>query len=137
MRVTVAALVLSLSACERPQPRTPEAGYAIFIEALRKGDARGAWAQLSRPTQVAMEARAKVVSEASRLADGGVLIKNDPAAMLFQSGTRVGPLGALTVTSNDGGAAQLDVGAGQPVAMVREGTRWLVDLSATLGDTPP
>jgi hypothetical protein len=137
MRLAAVLLGVLASGCERPQPRTPEAGYTIFLEALRKGDARGAWSQLSRSSQLVVEARAKLVSDASRQADGGVLIKNDPAAMLFQSGMRVTPPASVTVTANDGGAAMLEVGSGQQIAMVREGERWLVDLSATLGDTPP
>ncbi len=140
MRLAGLTLWVMLCACERaPAPSTPVGSYLGFAEALRRGDSKSAWASLSKPTQAAMEARARRISEASRLpGDGGVLIKNEPALMLFQSGNRPGPIGEVTLQSTDGGAALLTVGAGhQAISMVREGERWVVDLSATLQDTPP
>jgi hypothetical protein len=131
---------LFLVACERPAPNTPVASYRTFAEALRRGDSKTAWAQLSKPTQAVMEARAKKISEASRLPDpdAGVLIRNEPALMLFQSGNRPAPIGEVVLASSDAGAAVLTVGSDhQSIAMVREGERWVVDLSATLQDTPP
>jgi hypothetical protein len=141
MRLAGFTLWFVLCACERPPaPNTPQGSYLSFAEALRRGDSKGAWGLLSKPTQAAMEARARRISEASRLpgADGGVLIKNEPALMLFQSGNRPGPIGEVALQSSDAGAAVLTVGADhQAISMVREGERWVVDLSATLQDTPP
>jgi len=77
-----------------------------------------------------MEAKAKVVSEAS----AGV-VKNEPALMLFQSGTRPSPAGEVRVLESDGGTAVIEVsvsGRPQRVVMVRESDRWMVDLSDVL-----
>ena len=128
-------VAVGVMACERPAPRTPVAGYRAFAEAVRKSDARAAWAALSRPTRAAAEARAHAISAAS----GGV-IKDDPALMIFQSGTRAAPAGEVSVVQSDGGAAVLEVAtpAGpRRVAMVRDGEEWLVDLSDVFGENPP
>jgi hypothetical protein len=113
-------------ACERPPPRTPEASYRTFAEALRRSDARAAWAQLSKPTRTALEARSRAIAQAS-----GGLIKDEPALMVFQSGTRPGPLGEIAVLRSDAGSAVLLVAGSrgpQRVTVVHDGERWLVDL---------
>ncbi len=125
---------VGVMACERPGPRTPEAGYRVFAEAVRKGDTHAAWTALSRPTRAAVEARAHAISAAS-----GGLIKDDPALMLFQSGTRPAPAGEVTLVQSDGGTAVLEVaGPSGPrrIAMVRDGEAWLVDLSGAFPREP-
>lgn len=131
--------VVGVAGCARPEAPTPENGYRAFAQALRVGDARTAWAALSPATQQLAQARSKALSEAS----GGV-VKDEPALMLLQSGTRPrtepdGGLGRVTLLSTDGGAAVLEVTSGpttQHITMVRVGTRWAVDLREFLQDTP-
>jgi hypothetical protein len=125
-------LVGGLMACERPAPRTPEAGYRAFAEALRRSDARGAWATLSRPTRTLLEGKAHAISEAS----GGV-IKEDAPLMVFQSGTRPGAVSEVRLVQSDGETAVVEVaGAPRPgrVKLVRDGQSWLVDLVDVFGE---
>jgi hypothetical protein len=127
--------LLGVLACERPAPRTPVAGYRAFAEALRRSDAHGAWATLSRPTRAALEARARDIATAS-----GGLIKEDPALMVFQSGTRPAPVGEVKVLQADDRAAVVEVvGARGPqrVALVRDGDEWLVDLADIFSEKQP
>ncbi len=130
MRLVVVALSFALGACARAPSDSPEAAYRAFAEALRRGDGRTAYAALSSATRERVEARTRAVSEASQ-----GLVKNDPALVFFQSGTRPGPLGELTRVSADDAQAVLEVaGASGPqeVKLVRESGRWLVDLSDPL-----
>jgi hypothetical protein len=124
-------LILVVAACDRPAPRTPEAGYRTFAEALRRGESKAAWACLSKPTQALMEAKAKELFEATR-----GLIRNEPALLLFQTGMRPGAVGEVSVVSTDGGTAVLQVAGSDSsstqVTMQRDGDRWLVDLSDIL-----
>ena len=116
--------LVTLSACEKPAAATPEAAYQAFAIALRRGDTKTAYAALSKSTREAVEARAKEISEASK----GV-VKNEPALMLFQSGTRPGPLGEVKVVEQNGDRAVLEV-SGARVKMIKEdGGRWVVDLA--------
>ena len=65
--------------------------------------------------------------------------KNEPELMLMQSGIRETPVGEVKQRSLAGDSAELEVsgtGGPQRVAMVREGGRWVVDLSATLQAKP-
>ena len=124
-------VVIGICACERNAPRPPEElAYRTFAEAVRRGDSAAAWGGLSQTTQRLMEAKAKAVSEASNGA-----VKNEPALMMFQSGTRPAPLGEVKVLESDGGTTVILVtssGENHHVVMVREGDRWAVDLSAIL-----
>lgn len=124
-------LIGGIFACERPAARRPEElAYQAFAEAVRRGDSAAAWGTLSQRTRQLMEAKAKVVSEAS----AGV-VKDEPALMLFQSGTRPSPAGEVRVLESDGGTAVIEVSvSGRPhrVVMVRESDRWMVDLSDVL-----
>jgi hypothetical protein len=128
-------LTVSLGAgCDKPAPHTPEAGYRAFAEALRRGDSRTAWSSLSSASRAVVEARSKAISEASK----GV-IKDDPALMLLQSGTRPAPVGQVKLLGSDGGTAVLEVTSGavvQQVQMVRDGDLWVVELSDILRETP-
>lgn len=115
---------LLLLACQSPPANTPQAAYQAFALALRKGDTRSAYASLSRPTRDAVEARSKALVAASQ-----GLIKDEPALMLFQSGTRPAPLGEVKVVEETPSTAVLDV-AGTRVKMIKEdGGRWVVDLT--------
>jgi hypothetical protein len=110
--------------CARPPPSSPQAAYEAFATALRRGDARTAYASLSRSTQDAMTARSRAISEAS----GGV-VRDEPALAMFQSGTRPAPLGEVTLVEESAGRAVLEV-SGVRVRMIQDdGGRWAVDLS--------
>ncbi|MEW6430558.1 MAG: hypothetical protein AB1730_03525 [Myxococcota bacterium] len=116
--------LLTLSACEKPAAATPEAAYNAFAVALRRGDTKAAYAALSKSTRALVEARSKTLSEASQ-----GMVKDEPALMLFQSGTRPGPLGEVKVVEQSADRAVLEV-SGTRVTMVKEdGGRWVVDLS--------
>jgi hypothetical protein len=121
-------LLFGMNACDRREARAPEElGYRVFADAVRRGDSAAAWANLSQETQALMNAKAKAISEASK----GV-VKNEPALMMFQSGIRPPPLGDVKMIESDGGAAMLEgsaTGEAQRIRMVREGGRWVVDLS--------
>jgi hypothetical protein len=125
MRPATLALAALLGlACEKPAAATPEAAYQRFALALRRGDTKTAYDALSKATREAVEARAKEISDASK----GV-VKNEPALMLFQSGTRPGPPGEVKVVEQTGDRAVLEV-SGTRVKMLKEdGGRWVVDLA--------
>ena len=120
-------LLGGIFACERPVARSQEElAYRAFAEAVRRGDSTAAWAALSQRTRRLMEAKSKAVSDASR----GV-VKDEPALMLFQSGTRPPPAGDVKIVESDGGTAVIEVsvdGQAHHLVMVRESDRWVVDL---------
>lgn len=127
--LVVIAVAGSGLACARAPADSPEAAWRAFAIAVRKGDARGAYAALSPATREKIEARARAIAAAS----GGV-IKNEPALMFFQSGTRPAPMGDVKRLSADDAVAVLEVGVpggSQQVKLVRDSGRWLVDLSDT------
>jgi len=118
------AVLLGLGACAKPPPATPEAAYQAFALALRRGDTKTAYAALSKGTRDAVEARSKELVAASQ-----GLLKDEPALMLFQSGTRPAPLGEVKVVETSDAAAVLEVG-GTRVKMIKdESGRWVIDLT--------
>lgn len=127
--------LLGLAACAKPPPvQGPEGSYRLFAEAVRRGDAQAAWGSLSDRTRAQATARAKTISEASH-----GLIKNEPALMLLQTGTKPGPVGEVSVLVTDGGTAMLEVGPESRrtrVQMVYEASHWTVDLFDTLQENP-
>lgn len=125
-------VALGGAACQRqpPVPRTPDGAYLAFAEALRKGDNKTAWASLSKPTHELVSARTKEIVQASN-----GLVKDEPALMLFQSGTRPAPIGEVKVLQADGSSAVLEVAAPkgpQKIKMLKDGDRWVVDLTEHL-----
>ncbi len=129
--------LLALACTNHPPADTPEAAWKRFSDALRVGDTKTAWASLSTQTKQAMAERSKAVSEASRGADpdAGPVIRDDPQAMLFQSGVRPKEAEKAKVVSSTSTTAMLDVTSGgvtQQVRLVKEGDSWQVDLSETL-----
>jgi hypothetical protein len=118
------AALLALAACEKPPATTPEAAYQAFAIALRRGDTKTAYAALSKSTRDAVEARSREMVAASQ-----GLLKDEPALMLFQSGTRPGPMGEVKVVEQSETASVLEV-SGTRVKMIKdEAGRWVVDLS--------
>lgn len=112
-----------------PPPAGPAAAYTAFAEALRRGDSVRAYAALSPETQRQLQARAQAVADASV----GV-VKDDPAAVFFQSGVQPVPLAdtEVKVLEQDQGTALLEVtvrGAAQRVRLVKSDDQWRVDLT--------
>lgn len=130
MRWAWLAVAVLGAGCDRPAEGSPEAAWHRFALALRRGDARAAYAGLSRETRALAETRARQISEASK-----GLVKNEPALMLFQAGTRPAPPGRVTVVEVAPTSAVLEVtgeAGTQRVKLVKDGEQWLVDLSQTL-----
>jgi type IV secretory pathway VirB6-like protein len=119
-------LALSLEGCEAPAAAAgPETAFSAFSDALRRGDARTAYDALSSSTHTAVEARARAISEASK----GV-IKNEPAALVFQSGVKPQAAGEVKLVRQDDASAVLAVGSPpSEVHLLKENGRWVVDLS--------
>jgi hypothetical protein len=119
-------LVVTALGCRRELPNSPEAAYRGFIEALQKGNTRKAWASLSPATQQRVEARSKAIAEASK----GV-VRDEPELLVFQ-GTRPAPLNEVTQVSADETSARLQVATSagkKEVKLVKDGGKWLIDLS--------
>jgi hypothetical protein len=126
----IALLVLALGACHPPPPDTPVASYLAFLSAVRQGDAVGAFDGLSTPTREKLEARAKVLSEAS-----GGAIQNSAPALVFSAVQPTAVPTDVREVKVQGEAAELEVvedGGAEPVRMVHEHSGWKVDLSAAL-----
>jgi hypothetical protein len=129
--------LVALSCTNHPPADSPEAAWKRFSDALRAGDTKTAWDSLSKDSKAAMAARAKAVSDASRGADpdAGPVIRDDPQAMLFQSGVRPQEAGAAKVVGSTATTATLEVTTGgvtEQVRLVKEGASWQVDLSESL-----
>lgn len=123
----VAMVLVTASGC-RPRA-TPEATYREFVEALQRGNNRRAWALLSPATKQQVEARSKAIAAASQ----GV-VRDDPEVLLFQ-GTRPGPIGEVTTLESSDTTARLKVASASgtsEVKLVKDGGKWLVDLTETL-----
>jgi hypothetical protein len=113
-----------LWACQAQPANSPQAAYQAFAVAIRKGDTRTAYASLSKASRAAVEARSKELVAASQ-----GLLKDEPALMLFQSGTRPAPLADIKVVEETATDAVLEV-SGARVKMVKEdGGQWVVDLT--------
>lgn len=129
MRGFLLVAMLSLGACARARPGTPEAAYLTFSTALQRSDARTAWSLLTQSTKELVAAKSKALSEASKGA-----VRDEPEVLLFAAG-RAGAPGELKVVSADDTRAVLKVtGAGgeREVKLVKDSGRWLIDLSDQL-----
>jgi hypothetical protein len=129
MKALVIVTLLALSGCNRPRWDRPDEAYKSFSSALRRGEVKTAWEALSADTRKAMEARSKVVAEAS-----GGSVKDEPMLMFFASGYKPLPQGDMKVAKEEGQSAVVEVtiadgGATQSQRMVKEGDRWAVDLT--------
>lgn len=119
----------ALSGCSRPRWDKPDEAYKAFSGALRRNEIKTAWDGLSEGTRKAAEARSKEVSKAS-----GGSVKDEPMIMFFASGYKPLPQGELRVAKEEGQTAVVEVaisdgGVTQSQKMVKEGDRWVVDLT--------
>jgi hypothetical protein len=123
----------AMAACPaRSDPSSPEGAYQAFVAATRRHDTASAYALLSSATRAVAAERSRAVSAAS-----GGAIKDDPAAVLLQSGIRP-EAGAVKVVALDGGVASLVVetpSGRSPVTLVREDGGWHLDLVQQLRGT--
>ncbi len=132
LAVLRALLLLSLlTACPKAAPpaQGPVATYTSFAEALRRGDSARAYAALSPQSRAFVESRARAVADASV-----GMVKDDPAAMLFQSGVQPVPLSEmqLKLLEEDQTTALLEVtsqGQSERIRLVKADDQWRVDLS--------
>lgn len=132
MRAAPLALVglLAVGCAQKSPPQTPEAAWSRFSEALRQADAKVAWDSLSKASRAELETRSKAVSEASH----GV-VKDDPQAMLFQSGVRPREITAAKRLTADEREATLEItvgGRNEQVHLVQEDGAWRVDLAGAI-----
>ncbi len=123
-------IAMALS-CTQPTSPTPEAAYATFALALRKGDTKTAWNALSSATKRAAQTRAQEISQSSH-----GMIKDEPALMLFQTGVK--PLQDMEIVGADSRSADetwirvRGANGVQTVRMIREANQWTIDLSELL-----
>ena len=128
--LVVFALVAS---CKRaPSPTTPEGAYRAFIDALNRGQAQQAWGLLSNETQEKAQARSRRIAETSK-----GLIRDEPAALLFQAANRPPPGQSLTIKpgKTEANEALLEVSAGgssHQVKLVKRADKWFIDLTERL-----
>lgn len=129
MRALLVVCLVGLSACRREPASSPEGVYRGFVDALQKGNARKAWAALSRPTQAKVEARSKLIVEASK-----GTVRDEPQLLLFQ-GSRPGPIEEIAQVRGDETSAVLQVKSGggtREVKLLKDSGRWVIDLTDTL-----
>lgn len=115
--------------CGRARYDRPDEAYRSFSSALRRSELKTAWDALSTDTRKAMESRSKAAAEAS-----GGSVKDEPMLMFFASGYKPLPQGELKVSKEEGQTAVVEVAIGdggstQSQRMLKEGDRWVVDLT--------
>jgi hypothetical protein len=133
--LVLSVLLVSAIGCKPKAIDTPEAAYRNYAAALKRGDAKTAWAALSTKTKSAAEARAKQVESAS-----GGMVKAEADRMLFASGVKAVEPGEVKVLESGEANSTLEVKAGELVwreQMVREDGRWRVDLSGHFEEAKP
>ncbi|MEW5742214.1 MAG: hypothetical protein AB1938_25080 [Myxococcota bacterium] len=121
--------LMLVPACQSQPADSPKAAYQAFAVAIRRGDTKAAYASLSKSSRELIEARSKQLVTASQ-----GLLKDEPALMLFQSGTRPAPLSEVKVVEESATSAVLEV-SGSRVKMIKEdGGKWVVDLTHLLAE---
>jgi hypothetical protein len=122
--------LLALGGCDRTSNKTPDKAYQGFLENLRRGDEKSAYATLSQPTQEALKARAQAAAQAS-----GGAVKADPVAFFFANVPPPADVTEVSLLSEEGDVAEVGVvssnGKSQ-VRMVREPSGWKIDLTKSL-----
>lgn len=115
----------------------PAAAYRSFATALAQGDAKSAWALLSRDTQAELTKEAQAVAKA----------RNQPPpedGLRLAFGERVAQrqeIKSIAITSEKDSRASLtvvdDTGRTQVIQVVREGEAWRVDLLPEIQKVQP
>ena len=122
--------LLVLGGCDRIGYKTPDKAYQAFLEAMRKGDEKTAYAILSQPTQEALKARAQTAAQAS-----GGAVKADPVAFFFANVPPPADVTEVSLLSEEGDVAEVGVvsssGKSQ-IRMIREPSGWKIDLTKSL-----
>jgi hypothetical protein len=134
MRVLVVVLSFSLFGCKAQLPDSPEEAYLSFSAARQAGNHKLAWSFLSQRTQATVRARAEAIAAASH----GTVV-NEPEAMIFQGTTAPVFVKDLTRRIAEPEKVILQVERGglkTEVTLVKESSRWLIDLSDTLQGPP-
>lgn len=143
MRLSLLAAVAVAFSCAAPRADSPELAYLAFANAARRGEIKVAASYLSSRTQAALEARLKALALA--LPDAGI---KEEAFLALSSGVKAQPVAGLRVVRQDATQAVLAVTVGErtenpaeqavvEVTMVKEGSRWLLEVPALLdGGTP-
>jgi hypothetical protein len=122
--------LLALGGCDRPSSMPPDKAYQAFLEHVRRGDEKKAWAVLSQPTQEALKARAEAAAKAS-----GGAVKADPVAFFFANVPPPADVTEVSLLSEAGDVAEVGVVASNvesQVRMVREPSGWKLDLTKSL-----
>lgn len=117
------------TACPSPKSQRPDAAYQAFAAALTRGDWKTSWNSLSKPTRAAIEERQKKASDLT----GGAVPK-DAMLTFFASGYKPRPIDSIRVVSEEGDTAVIEIRIGDAgdvhtQTLVREGDRWVVDLT--------
>jgi hypothetical protein len=134
--LSVLALAIALTGCRAEVP-TPEAALSQFVQDVRTRRAAAVWAGLSAASRAELERRAQAIAEAT-----GAPVEKDPARLLFTDLELVAidKPEAVTVVSPVGSEVMLQVslagGRSARLRMVREGTRWKVDLLGSFEGFP-
>lgn len=135
MRPAFAALFLGgviLVGCNKPPADHPVDAYLAFARVADKNPKAG-YDALSKKTRELLDAKAKMLSDAS-----GGSIQNEPAAIFFSRPGNAAPLGDVKLLEQTAEAARISVtadGKTREVKMVREDSRWRVDLSDAVSAT--
>ena len=122
--------LLALGGCDRSSALPPDKVYQSFLEQVRRGDEKKAYALLSQPTQQALQARAEAAARASAGA-----VKADPLAFFFANVPPPADVTEVSLLSEEGDVAQVGVvssGVESQVRMVREPSGWKIDLTKSL-----
>ncbi len=126
MRVLLCLTLGLLAGCRSSAaPDSPEAAWRAFVAKLQRGDAKGAYTLLTAGTRAAAEQRSKAISDASQ-----GQVRDEPHWLLFAS-ARPASQGELQVVEQSATRARLLSGT-QPVTLLKEDGRWLVDLTPHL-----
>lgn len=121
-----------LGGCKKAPADHPVDAYLAFTSSADRNPKAG-YDALSKKTRELLAAQAKTLSEAS-----GGSIKNEPAEIFFSRAGRAAPVGDVKLVEQTGDSARISVtaeGKSQFVKMVREDSRWRVDLSDVVGVT--
>jgi hypothetical protein len=122
--------LLALGGCDRSSSMPPDKTYQAFLEHVRRGDEKKAYAVLSQPTQEALKARAEAAAKAS-----GGAVKADPVAFFFANVPPPADVTEVSLLSEEGAVAEVGVVSSNvksQVRMVREPSGWKIDLTKSL-----
>jgi len=140
MRSLPLLAALSVAACQKGPPTTPEAAFRAFGDAVKRQDARSAFELLGPKSRAALEARSKALAVESKGA-----VRDEPALLAFRTPAQPAPVVSIVVAQADEAAAVLEVktcrqaldasgacpaGADvqERVTMTKVGQRWGVEL---------